>query len=427
MNILVVEKTYPWPLASGSHIRVASIVEALATLGEVDFFHITKEEPEPAPQSHDAVARFAAMQLPPSGYRGFRRRATWLTASRLPLEVAVRDYSALRSAFRRWARPRYDLAWIGRADNYFAVGELITAPTVLDMDDLKDHWIAGSLRLNGDGHGLLAGGSPSGNLLHTWAWRIQWDVNVRRWRALQRRIASSATAVSVCSDVDQERIGTDNTVVIPNGYPAPDRPVGRSEVGEPPTIVLPALFCYRPNVDAAQFLVKDVWPRIRAHSPQARLRLVGDYDDRIADLAAVEGVTLTGFVPDIAAELAAADVIVVPVRFGSGTRVKILEAFAHRIPVVSTTLGSEGLDVEDGKHLLIADDPEGIATACAAALDDAALRGRLVAAAHDLYWSKYRWEVIASEVADVASRLARGSAVGGSTFPESRTPGGATG
>jgi glycosyltransferase involved in cell wall biosynthesis len=72
-------------------------------------------------------------------------------------------------------------------------------------------------------------------------------------------------------------------------------------------------------------------------------------------------VTLTGQVPDITDELARADIVIIPLRYGSGTRVKILEAFAHRIPVVSTTMGAEGLEVEPGTHLLVADDPDAIA------------------------------------------------------------------
>jgi glycosyltransferase involved in cell wall biosynthesis len=324
----------------------------------------------------------------------------------------MRDYSALHSAFRAWARPRYDLAWIGRAESYFALGDLIRAPTVLDLDDLKDHWIAGSLQQTEDSDGLLGGGSPSGTILHRWGWRVQWDVNLRRWRALQRRIASSVGAVSVCSDLDRQRIQATNAVVIPNGYPPPDRPVGRTEVGEPPTLVLPALFRYRPNVDAARFLVQEIFPHIRARLPQARVRLVGDYDNRIADLTRTEGVTLTGFVPDITAELARADVIVVPVRFGGGTRVKILEAFAHRIPVVSTSVGCEGIDVEDRKHLLVADEPDAIARASAELLEDGSLRAQLAAAAHDLYWRRYRWDVIASAIADLASRMAHTPPIG---------------
>lgn len=404
MNILVVEKTYPWPATSGSHIRVAGIVQALAGLGEVDFFHISKAPPStPLPQ--EAIARLAVTQRPPSRYRGLRR-AAWLAGSRLPLEIALRDYSEVQSAFRRWARPRYDLAWFGRAENYFAVGDLVAAPTVLDLDDLKDHWIGGSLRTAREDE-TFGGASPSTTILHRWGWRAQATVNARRWRSLHRRIVTTVEAVAVCSDLDARRLGAANAVVIPNGYPAPPRPLGRTEVGDPPTLVLPALFRYRPNVDAARFLVQEVFPRVRARLPATRVRLVGTYDRRIADLAGAEGVTLTGFVPDIAAELARADLICVPVRFGGGTRVKILEAFAHRIPVVSTSVGCEGLDVADRRHLLVADEPEAIARASVELLEDVSLRQRLAAAAHDLYRRRYRWEVIASGIADLASLTGR--------------------
>jgi glycosyltransferase involved in cell wall biosynthesis len=418
VNILVVEKTYPWPLTSGSHIRVANIVQALASIGEVDFFHISKAPPaSPSPGSREPMARLAAMQRPPSGNRGFRRVA-WLAGSRLPLEVAARDYSALHSAFRAWARPRYDLAWFGRAESYVALGDVVRAPSVLDLDDLRDHRIAGSLQLNED-DSPPGGGSPLNTVFHRWAWRIQADVNLRRWRALQRRIASSVAAVSVCSDVDRERIRAENAVIIPNGYPPPERPVGKPEIGEPPTLVLPALFRYRPNVDAARFLVEEILPRVRTRFPHARVRLVGNYDHRIADLSDTDGVTLTGFVPDITAELARADIIVVPVRFGSGTRVKILEAFAHRIPVVSTTVGCEGLEVRDREHLLVADDAETIAAACARLLEDVSLRATVSAAAHDLYWRRYRWDAVASTIVELASRIA-GLAAEGAGRPSSR-------
>ena len=79
----------------------------------------------------------------------------------------------------------------------------------------------------------------------------------------------------------------------------------------------------------------------------------------------------------------------VPVRYGSGTRVKILEAFAHRIPVVSTTIGAEGLDVTDGLHLLIADDPDSFADRCERLLTDADLRRQVVDAAERLFEERY--------------------------------------
>ena len=107
-----------------------------------------------------------------------------------------------------------------------------------------------------------------------------------------------------------------------------------------------------------------------------------------------------GEVAEVGAELAAADIAVVPIRFGGGTRIKILEAFAYRIPVVSTTVGCEGLDVVDGEHLLIADDPAAFAAACVRLHEDADLRARLVTAAAQLWETRYRWTVLTPTIVD---------------------------
>jgi glycosyltransferase involved in cell wall biosynthesis len=106
-------------------------------------------------------------------------------------------------------------------------------------------------------------------------------------------------------------------------------------------------------------------------------------------------------------ELARATVAVVPVRYGSGTRVKILESFAHRVPVVSTTLGAEGLDVEDGVHLLIADDPEAFAAATARLLEDPGLRARLADEGEALYLDRYERRVADQGVHRLVEDVAR--------------------
>ena len=98
---------------------------------------------------------------------------------------------------------------------------------------------------------------------------------------------------------------------------------------------------------------------------------------------------MIGQVPSMEDELARASVAVVPIRFGSGTRIKILESFAHNVPVVSTTLGAEGLEVEDGVHLLLADDPEEFAAAVVRVLRDPVLRVRLTEAAQSFYLAHY--------------------------------------
>jgi glycosyltransferase involved in cell wall biosynthesis len=230
-------------------------------------------------------------------------------------------------------------------------------------------------------------------------------VNSRRWRALQRHIAASVDAIAVCSRLDKDRLGVPNCEVVPNGYNPPARPVGQAEVRKPPTLVLVGSFTYTPNADAARYLVQKVIPLLRGRIPGIRVRLVGHYDERIESLAS-EDVILTGRVPDIAAELARADVVVVPIRFGGGTRIKILEAFAHRIPVVSTSVGCEGLEVAHGEHLLIADDPDGLADSSEVLLTDHARRRALVEGAHDLYTRRYRWDTIAPEIVELARKVA---------------------
>lgn len=414
MNILVVEKTFPWPETSGSHIRVANIVRALARVGEVDFFLISRDGSVPeGPPAAEPVARFAVAPRPASAYGGVRRLG-WLAGSGMPVELAMRDYTALRSELRRWARRDYDLVWIGRAEGYVAVGGRVEAPHVVDFDDLKDERIVGSLRLDGQRSGVSSHRAELRRVvgaLRGWGTRRRDMVNARRWGALERQIAASVEAVVVCSALDRRRLGVPNAVVIPNGYPAPPRPVGRIEVREPPTLVLPGLLRYGPNIDAAHYFVREVLPRIRARSPEVRARLVGDRDDRVSDLAEVEGVTLTGLVPDIVPELELADAVVVPLRFGSGTRVKILEAFAHRIPVVSTVFGCEGLDAVHRRHLLAAKDPDTFASACIEILTDRSLRTSLTDEAHALYRQRYRWDVIAPRVAELALRVARGQQI----------------
>jgi glycosyltransferase involved in cell wall biosynthesis len=224
-----------------------------------------------------------------------------------------------------------------------------------------------------------------------------------RWAKWQRRLAASADTVVVCSETDRARLGAANAVVIPNGYEPPDplprRPGGRAA----PRFSMVARCTYGPNLDAAWWFADEVFPRIRTALPGAEFRVVGAHDFRLDTLASRPGVTLTGEVPDPAPELAAADVVVTPVRFGSGTRIKVIEAFAHHIPVASTTLGCEGLGVVDGVHALVADEPAALASRCIRLLEDRALADRLVASAYTLFCDRYQ----ARDVQRAVVRLAR--------------------
>jgi glycosyltransferase involved in cell wall biosynthesis len=412
MRILVVCPFLPWPETSGGRLRIANIIRSLARAGEVDVFCIVSPgerrvdgEEAISLGAGEPIARLGIEEAPSVPSR-LAHVIRWLARDRLPYEIARRDHAVARASFVAWSRPQYDLVWMQHAESYVALGDLAVGRSVVDLDDLEDRKITGRLAsISQDRRQLrwrerAAPGSGS----HSWGLRLHARANQRRWSALQRRITRSADTVVVCSALDRRRLaGSSNIAVIPNGYRTPKRPVGRVRVADPPTLLLAGALTYTPNADAARYFVQRIAPLIRSRIPGTQVRLVGNYNSRVADLAR-EGVTLTGRVPDMAGELAMADLIVVPIRFGGGTRVKILEAFSHGIPVVSSSLGCEGLELADRQHLLVADDPESFASACLELLTDTELRARLIDAAQRKYRAEHRWEVIESEIVDLATR-----------------------
>jgi glycosyltransferase involved in cell wall biosynthesis len=237
--------------------------------------------------------------------------------------------------------------------------------------------------------------------------RYQARLNASDWRRFQESVAADVEKVVIASDVDAARSGLSNVTVIPNTYPRPERPVGNPAAAGPPVLLFQGSLHYPPNIDAAQWLATSIAPLVRAVVPAAEVRLVGRPAVSITQLHREGVLTVVGEVPSMDEELARATVAVVPVRFGSGTRVKILESFAHRVPVVSTTLGAEGLDVEDGVHLLLADEPEELAAAAVRLLGDAALRVRLTEAAEERYLDRYDGRLANEGVRHLVEDVAR--------------------
>jgi len=156
-------------------------------------------------------------------------------------------------------------------------------------------------------------------------------------------------------------------------------------VEDPPAVLLLASFGWAPNAEGARRFLREVWPVVKARVPSANLRLVGK--DLPRDLAASggrEGIQAIGYVERSEAELARAALLVVPLWVGAGARVKIVEALAARTPVVSTSLGAEGLGLTPGTHLLCEDSPAGLAESVVLLLQDPGRAARLAEAGHAL-------------------------------------------
>jgi glycosyltransferase involved in cell wall biosynthesis len=154
-----------------------------------------------------------------------------------------------------------------------------------------------------------------------------------------------------------------------------------------------ATMFYPPNVEGVDWFARQVFPIIRRNVPDAAFWIVGSrppaHIQRLADTHA--GIEVTGYVADLTPILRESAVLVVPVHSGSGMRVKILEAFARGIPVVSTTLGVEGIDARSEEHLLVADTPEGFAAAVTQILREPETSARLARAGRELVCRRYDW------------------------------------
>jgi len=400
MRTLVIAAEYPWPVNSGSRIRLSSTLRGLRSCGSIELFSVVSDKradfaPPPPDLGIERFARVAIDDGPQNPVRFVQSLARVQTPFELPIRAGERVLGSLRS----FIQGSYDLVWCFRVRAWVLAREPAFAPVVVDLDDLEDEKIRARISIPRD----LPG--PTGAIRKV-ASRLLWAEEIRRWRHLHHEIARRSTMTVVCSDLDAQRAGLHGVRVLPNGYEQPEVPPGghaKASLPPPhPTVLFQGTLRYPPNADAARFLVRDVVPKLKCLVDDVRVRLVGLPAPDLKALDDPPTVSIVGQVPDIDDELAVADVVIVPLRFGSGTRVKILEAFAHQVPVVSTTLGAEGLDAENGVHLLIADDADGLARACSDLLGQPALRAKLVANARSLFESRYEASIIDAEVARIA-------------------------
>jgi glycosyltransferase involved in cell wall biosynthesis len=208
------------------------------------------------------------------------------------------------------------------------------------------------------------------------------------YEGLEREWLRKFDEILVASDDDRRRIDHPHIRVYPNALPE----IAVPEIEEQHCIAFSGNLEYHPNVEAVRWFHDRVWPMIRERDSSIEWRLIGCNEYAVRSIIAGDNrITLTGRIEDAITALATAKVCVVPLLSGSGTRFKILEAWAAERAVVSTTLGAEGLGAEHKRHLLIADDPETFADALLQLLSDALLRKRLGEAGRTLYRERFTW------------------------------------
>ena len=186
--------------------------------------------------------------------------------------------------------------------------------------------------------------------------------------------------------------GTQRMRVVPNAVDVAYYQPPEDHFDERQSVLFVGNFQNLPNVDALDYFLAEIWPQVRERRPEADLSLVGaKMSDEILALDGQDGITVVGEVPDMRPSYHRHRLLAAPIRAGSGTRLKLFEAFAAGIPVVSTTLGAEGIDYVDGTHLLIADDAKAFTEAVLRLLTDDELHRSISEAALELVRAKYDW------------------------------------
>lgn len=183
--------------------------------------------------------------------------------------------------------------------------------------------------------------------------------------------------------------------VVPTGVDTEKYKVSPPAVADPPVVVFTGSMDWEPNIDAVEYFCREIWPSILIAFPNARFQIVGRNPHPRVQRLKNTSVEITGMVPNVADYLRSATVVVVPLRTGGGTRLKIFEAMAMGKALVSTSIGAEGLDVKHGQDLMLSDSPESFSASVQQLLREPDLRWTYEKAAATLA-ARYDWSEIAS-------------------------------
>jgi len=393
-RLLFVADHIPYPLDRGSHIRIHNILEACAAEFDVTFLAPRSKAQADAqlPASITRAVLVDPERPPPFSWKIFLQAARFQIG--MSLGRTLRARMLLLHALAALDPGSFDLIFAERPH----IGLLLRQQrqrTVVDFDDLEHRKFARSLRTQ----------SASLSKLYTF-----YRYLIYRWA--EQQTFREYPRVFVCSQEDQgilESSGARNVRILTNGASIPDQPgtLRQRKPGEPLRVVFVGNVGYAPNLDAIRYFAEEICPL--AGSLVESFAVIGP--NATPDLAAqfAGRVKFRGFVPDLGAALAEYDVMVAPIRFGGGTKLKVLDAMAHGIPVLTTGYGAEGLNLADGRSALIADSPDAMVRALGRLVRTPKLGATLAANAYDLAREHFSWSRTQATLTDGLRTLANGT------------------
>jgi len=399
MRILFAGAYRPYPLTSGGRIRSYHLLRELSCRHEVHLLTLNHE-----PDDHDLAplcrwcATVESIPAParPSGLAG----RWWRLCARPDDIVLSRTSGPLATRLRvRLSREPFDLLFLDDlgAEPYLRLPG--RPPTLLSKHNAEGRLL--------DRLATLKTGQPIARLLA----RLEAGAGRRR----EARAMALADGIIVPADADRRALPGPTyarTFVVPNGVDTDYfRPRPQPADGPPLLLFCGALFWY-PNVDAMTWFCGEVLPWVRRKVPEVRLQIVGAAPPpAVQKLGSLPGVDVVGFVDDVRPYLAGATVCIAPLRAGSGSRLKILEALAAGRAVVATSVGAEGLDLAPGLDLCIVDGADHFARALVNLLADPTRRAALERAGRAAVEAHYDWSLTLADLDRICGEVAQRGAL----------------
>lgn len=381
MTALFLSRWFPYPADNGSKLRIYNLIKALAAAKTVDLISFYQQ-----PVSEEALAemrrycrRVEALPYIPFRPGGWKARLGFL--SPLPRSVlATRSAAMERYVQRALQEEAYDVVIASQIDMAPYAAGLKGAANILEEIELTT---------------LYEQYARQGRPLARFRRWLTWQ-KTARYAARMARLYRGCTVVSAG---ERRRLlelapGYDPLEIIPNGVDL-QQYAGNYGEPRPDTLLYSGALTYQANFDAVDFFLRQIFPLILAQRPAARLVITGSQEGAPLDrLPSGEALQFTGYLEDIRPQVAQSWVSVVPLRVGGGTRLKILESLALGTPVVATAKGAEGLELEAGRHLLIADEPEVFARHVLDLLQNRRLRDEIGGQGKQQVGLKYNWQDI---------------------------------
>ncbi|MBT3250150.1 MAG: glycosyltransferase [Candidatus Pacebacteria bacterium] len=390
MKILMLTPYLPYPLLSGGQIRTYNLLKKLAKEHEITLFPLIKEESErqyiPELEKYCAKVKvFKRSQKP------FTLKNIYKTLiSTYPFLVVRNHVPEIIGAVREeLANDNYDLI---HAETFYMMPHLPKTNVPIILVEQTIEYL---------GYESYAKKAPF--FIKP---LLQVDINkIKKW---ERHFWRSAQKLIVMSQADKDyianEIGDENKIeVVANGVDSEWFNKKRRKPPEKPTVLSVGTFNWLPNIEAVKFLVNRVWPLLKQQVKDVQLWIVGNAPTQeILNFQKKDsGIKVTGNIPDIRDAFKSAHVVAAPVFSGKGTRYKILEAMAAGTPVVATSIAVEGLGVEDGKHVILADTAALMSDKIARLLDSPEERSLLSRRAKKFVTQQYDWKYISSKLDEV--------------------------